>query len=139
MTLFAWVESFTLRTLRYSETIEKISGARLTKINKLIAKQITEEEKLMISTLNSTYTSIRIQDGDYTFTDMVKLLAQNVTSFTKKYNPMDHPRINKYLRTRARKNGPVPDFMQSSGGILRSLGRFRIRTAHVRILRRCGM
>ena len=48
MTLFAWVESFTLRTLRYSETIEKISGARLTKINRLIAKQITEEEKLMI-------------------------------------------------------------------------------------------
>ncbi len=44
-TLFAWAESFTLRTLRYSETIEKISGARLTKINKLIAKQITDEKK----------------------------------------------------------------------------------------------
>jgi hypothetical protein len=36
-TLFAWVDSFTLRTLRYSETIEKITGARLTKINKIIA------------------------------------------------------------------------------------------------------
>jgi hypothetical protein len=45
---------------------------------------------------------------------MVKLLAQNVTSFTKKYNPIDHPRINKYLRTRARKHGSVPEFLQSS-------------------------
>jgi hypothetical protein len=116
MTLFAWVESFTLRALRHSETIEKISDARLTKINKLIAKRITDEEKLTISTLNSTYSSIRIRDGDYIFVDMVKLLAQNVTSFTNKYNPIDHPRINKYLRTRARKHGPVPDFKQSSSG-----------------------
>ncbi len=116
MTLFAWVESFTLRTLRYSETVEKISGARLTKINKLIAKQITDEEKLTLSTLNSTYSAIRIQDGNYIFAGLVKLLAQNVTSFTKRYNPIDHPRINKYLRTRARKHGPVPEFMQSSSG-----------------------
>ncbi len=46
-TLFSWVDSFTLRTLRYAETIEKISGIRLTKINKIIAKQITDEEKLI--------------------------------------------------------------------------------------------
>jgi hypothetical protein len=116
MTLFAWVESFTLRALRYSETIERISGARLTKINKLIAKQITDEEKLTISTLDSAYSAIRVQEGDYIFADLVKLLAQNVTSFNKKYNPTDHPRINTYLRTRARKHGPVPDFMQSSSG-----------------------
>jgi hypothetical protein len=119
------VESFTLRTLRYSETIEKISGARFTNIHKLIAKQISDEEKLTISTLHITYSSIRIQDGDYIFTDLVKLLAQNVTSFTKKHYPMDHPCIKKYLRTRVRKHGPVPDFMQSSGGGKGQQGRKR--------------
>jgi hypothetical protein len=33
----------------------------------------------------------------------VTLLAQNVTSFTKKYAPSEHVRITKYLRTRAMK------------------------------------
>jgi hypothetical protein len=70
-TLFVSVDSFTLRTLRYSETIEKISGVRLTKINKLIeinkliAKQITDEEKLTISILNSAYLKISTQDDEY--------------------------------------------------------------------------
>jgi hypothetical protein len=70
-TLFASVDSFTLRTLRYSETIEKISGVRLTKINKLIeinkliAKQITDEEKITISILNSAYSKISTQDDEY--------------------------------------------------------------------------
>jgi hypothetical protein len=113
-TLFAWADSFTLRTLRYSETIEKISGVRLTKINKIIAKQITDDEKLTLSTLNSAYSSINIQEGAYEFNDLVKLLAQNVTSFTKAYQPTEHPRINRYLHTRARKHGDVPEFMRSS-------------------------
>ncbi len=113
-TLFAWVDSFTLRTLRYSETIEKITGVRLTKINKIIAKQITDDEKLTISTLNSAYSAINIQEGAYEYNELVKLLAQNVTSFTKAYQPAEHPRIHRYLRTRARKHGAVPEFMQSS-------------------------
>jgi hypothetical protein len=72
-TLFAWIDSFTLRTLCYSEIIERISGVRLTKINKIIAKQITDE-KLTISTLNSAYSSITIQESAYEFNDLVKLL-----------------------------------------------------------------
>jgi hypothetical protein len=114
-TLFAWVDSFILRTLRYSETIEKIIGVRLTKINKIIAKQITDDEKLTISTLNSAYSAINIQEGAYyEYNELVKLLAQNVTSFTRLYQPAEHPQIHRYLRTRARKHGAVPEFMQSS-------------------------
>jgi hypothetical protein len=87
---------------------------RRTKINKIIAKQITDDEKLTISTLNSAYTAINIQEGAYEYNELVKLLAQNVTSFTKAYQPAEHPRIHRYLRTRARKHGAVPEFMQSS-------------------------
>jgi hypothetical protein len=94
-TLFSWVDSFPLRTLRYAETIEKISGIRLTKINKIIAKQVTDDEKLTISTLNSTYSSaIKIQDGAYDITELIQLLAQNVTSFTKRYQPTEHQPTN---------------------------------------------
>jgi hypothetical protein len=44
-------------------------------------------------------------------TDLIKLLAQNVTSFTKKYTPQDHPRIMKYLRTRAIRQVVAPSFL----------------------------
>ncbi len=112
-TLFSWVDSFTIRTLRYAETIEKISGVRLTKINKIIAKQITDDEKLTISTLHSTYSAIKIQDGAYEITELIQLLAQNVTSFTRTYQPNEHQRITRYLRTRERKSGFTTNTTQS--------------------------
>ena len=115
-TLFSWVDSFTLRSLRYAETIEKISGVRLTKINKIIAKQITDDEKLTISTLNSAYSAIKIQDGAYDITELIQLLAQNVASFNKAYQPTEHQRITRYLRTRERKSGFTTNTTHSPSG-----------------------
>jgi hypothetical protein len=57
----------------------------------------------IIATLNTKYSALALNAGKYTFTGFVKLLAQNVTSFTKKYVPSNHLRITMYLRTRARK------------------------------------
>jgi len=38
--------------------------------------------------INQHYQTIKhYQKGNYTFTNLVQLLAQNVASFTKKYNP----------------------------------------------------
>jgi hypothetical protein len=82
--LFAWVDSFTLLSLRYGETIERIRAGRQNKINKVIAKQITNDEKLTIATLKPEYSSIKTLSGTYIFAELVKLLAQNITSFTKK-------------------------------------------------------
>jgi hypothetical protein len=92
-TVFSWVDLFILRTLRYAETIEKISEVCLTKINKIVAKKITDDEKLIISALNSAYSAIKIQDGAYDITELIQLLAQKVTSFTKRYQPNEHQRI----------------------------------------------
>jgi hypothetical protein len=103
MTLYAWVDSFTLLGLRYKETVTKMPTGRRVKINKIIGKQITEDEKLLIATLNAPYSSIVMSEGRYVLTDLIKLLAQNVTSFTKKYLPTEHPRIEKYLHTRSLK------------------------------------
>jgi hypothetical protein len=98
------VDSFTLLALRYGETVEKITKLRQTKINRVVARQITDDEKLIIATLQSAFTAVNVHKGLCAFAELVKLLAQNVTSFTKKYSPLDHPRIlKKYLKTRAKR------------------------------------
>jgi hypothetical protein len=61
-------------SLRYGETIERISTGRQTKINKVIAKLITDDEKQTIATLHPSFTAIRIQDGDYVVNELIKLL-----------------------------------------------------------------
>ncbi len=58
MSLFAWVDSFTLLALRYGETVKKITITRQVKINRTLCKQITDDEKLIISTINPTYSFI---------------------------------------------------------------------------------
>ncbi len=84
MTLYAWVDSFTFLTLRYCETVKKISKVRLTKINKIVSKQINDEEKLTIATLHPPYSLIAFNEGNFTFTNLVQLLAQNVASLMMK-------------------------------------------------------
>ncbi len=57
MSLYAWVDSFNVHVLRHTEsTAKKLGNAKRIKINKIIAKQITEDEKLIITTINQTYT-----------------------------------------------------------------------------------
>jgi len=117
MALYAWVDSFTLLALRYGETVKKITNIRQIKINRTVSKQITDDEKLVISTINPAYSAIVMNSGQYIFTDLVKLLAQNTTSFTKKFVPTEHPRISKFLHTRSLKYRHVMDIMtQGSKG-----------------------
>jgi hypothetical protein len=82
----------------------------------VISKQITEDEKLIITTINSTYTSDYINKGDYILGDLINLLAQHTSNFAaKRYQPNEHPRIIAYLKTRARSAGiPLPGFMSSN-------------------------
>ncbi len=105
------MDSFTLLTLRYGETVEEVSKIRQTKINRVVAKQITDDEKLIIATLQSTFTAVNIHNGIiYPFSELVKILAQNVTSFTKRYTPHEHPRIMQYLKTRFKRQVILPTF-----------------------------
>ena len=101
-------------SLRYGETVEKISKVRMGKINRVVARQISDEEKLIIATLQPTFSALNIHNGLYSHPDLVKLLAQNVTSFTKKYTPLEHPRIMKYLRTRAARQVVTPTYITAT-------------------------
>ncbi len=120
ISLFAWVDSFTLLTLRYGETIDRVSKGRQLKINKVIVKQITDDEKQIIATLNPAFPALKLQDGDYVVTELIKLLAQNATSFTQRYTPQDHIRIMKNLRTRAIRQVVAPSFI---GAALKGKGK----------------
>jgi hypothetical protein len=46
------------------------------KMNKVVNKQITDDEKSTIATLNTQYSTIALNAGQYTFTNLVKLLAK---------------------------------------------------------------
>jgi hypothetical protein len=83
--LYAWVGSFTVHVLRHSESTAKfLTKKKKIKINKVISKQITEDEKLIITTINSTYTSDYINKGDYVLGDLINLLAQHTSNFAAK-------------------------------------------------------
>jgi hypothetical protein len=117
VTLYAWVDSFTLLALRYGETVKKITNIRQININRTVSKHITDDEKLIISTINPAYSAIVMDSAQYIFTELIKLLAQNATSFTKRYVPTEHPRISKYLHTRSLKYRHVMEIMtQGSKG-----------------------
>ncbi len=101
--------------LRYEETVKKITSTRQIKINRTVSKKITDDEKLVISTINPAFSAVVMNSDKYTFADLVKLLAQNATSFTKKYVPTEHPRISKYLHSRSLKyRHLVESIMQGS-------------------------
>ena len=112
-TIFAWVESFQLLKARYAATIDgKISKKRTIKINQVIVNQITDNEKRTIATLNTTYTSLVLQQGDFKYDDLSKLLAHNTSSFTETYIPRNHPRIIRYLRARAKRNNTLQELVK---------------------------
>jgi hypothetical protein len=111
-----WIHSLYELNATPRPSRKSLAYIRLTKINKIIAKQITDNEKLTISTLNSTYSAIKIQDGAYDITELIQLLAQNATSFTKAYQPTEHQRITRYLKTREQKSGFTTNATQSPSG-----------------------
>jgi hypothetical protein len=121
--LYSRVDSFTVHMLRHSEsTAKKISRKKRIKINKIISKQITEDEKLIITTIDQNYTSAYINAGDYVLGDLINLLAQHTSNFAaKRYIPSDHPRIVAYLKRRARSSGmPLPGFLAQGSRTIQS-------------------
>ena len=107
--IFKWVESFQFLTLRYAETIPKISKKKQIRINKAIMKQVTDDEKRTITSLDNNYTILSLQNGDYQYDHLSNLLAQNTSSFTVLYKPSEQQRIVRFLKTRQRKEILIPD------------------------------
>jgi hypothetical protein len=117
MSIYNWVDSFTMRILRHTESTSKRLGKKKRiKVNKIIAKkQITDDEKLIITTIDPRFTTAFINAGDYFLSHVISTLAQHTNSFaSKRYIPSEHPRIISYLRVRSRSTSTsLPAFLQT--------------------------
>ena len=123
MSIYNWVDSFTVLILRHTEsTSKKLGKKKRIKVNKIISKQITDDEKLIITTIDPRFTTSFINAGDYFLTHVISTLAQHTSSFaSKRYIPSEHPRIVSYLRVRSRSTGtPLPAFLHTPTTKLRT-------------------
>ena len=78
----------------------------------MIAKQATDDEKVILSGIDSTFTIENIDKGNFMLRIFQDKLASNASRFqSKKYTP--DSRILTYLKVRAHDfNVPVPAFMK---------------------------
>ncbi len=111
--LYQWQASFDPLTRKYEQAKSKaMNKAEYRKMKCFIAKQITDEEKVILAGIDSTFTIENIDKGDFTFRTFQEKLAANASRFqSKKYTP--DSRILTYLKVRALEfNVPVPSFMK---------------------------
>jgi hypothetical protein len=103
MTIYNWVVSFEQPLRRLTQC----QGSNLTtpqheRLRILIAKQITDAEKLKITTIDTALTADMVDKGTYDLDDLKTLLATHINRFDTVYDPSTSSRIMRYLRTRAR-------------------------------------
>jgi hypothetical protein len=89
-----------------------MSKTEFRKMKCLISKQITDEEKVILAGIDSTFTIENIDKGEFLFRTFQEKLAANASRFqSKKYTP--DSRILTYLKVRAQEfNVPVPSLMR---------------------------
>jgi hypothetical protein len=115
--VYNWVVSFELPVRR----ITQCQGTALTKSQvsrskQLIAKQITDAEKLTITMVNTALTADLIDAGTYDLDDIKTLMATHISRFDTSYTPASSMRSMRYLRTRARDfKVDCPNFTKSKG------------------------
>ena len=103
MNIYNWVVSFEqpLRRLTQCQG-SNLDKSQRERLRTLIAKQITDAEKLKITTIDTTLTADMVDKGTYELDDLKTLLATHISRFDTVYDPSANSRIMRYLRTRAR-------------------------------------
>jgi hypothetical protein len=99
--LYQWQASFDPLTRKYEQSKGSgLSNPELRKIKILIAKQITDDEKVILTGLDPAFTIENVDKGTFIFRAFQRKLAENASRFqSKKYTP--DSRILTYLRVRA--------------------------------------
>ena len=114
---YNWIVSFELPVRRITQCQRSaLKKAQALRIRTLIAKQMTDAEKLTITTVDTNLTADLIDSGTYNLDDLKTLLATHIARFETAYSPTSSIRIMRYLRTRARdfKVDP-PSFSKTKG------------------------
>jgi hypothetical protein len=98
--IYNWAVSFELPVRRITQcqrtALKKDQALRL---RTLIAKQMTDTEKLTITTIDTSLTADLIDSGTYKLDDLKTLLATHIARFETAYSPTSSVRIMRYLRT----------------------------------------
>ncbi len=97
-----WAISFELPVRRITQCQRTaLKKDQALRIRTLIAKQMTDSEKLTITTIDTSLTADLIDSGTYKLDDLKTLLATHIARFEAAYSPTSSVRIMRYLRTRA--------------------------------------
>jgi hypothetical protein len=134
MNAYNWAISFELPVRHITQcqrtALQKDQSLR---IRTLIAKQMTDSEKLTITTID---TSLTADLSTYKLDDLMTLLATYIARFEVAYSPTSSARIMRYLRTRACdfKVEP-PSFVKTKGKGKSASPPKRMRTGPQRIWR----
>ena len=110
--LYQWQASFDPLTRKYEQSKgTSLRNPEMRKIKILIAKQITDDEKVILAGLDVSFTIDSIDKGSFIFRAFQRKLAENASRFqSKKYTP--DARILTYLRVRAQEfKVALPHFM----------------------------
>jgi hypothetical protein len=111
--LYQWQASFDPLTRKYEQAKTKdLTKTEYRKLKCLITKQITDDEKVILAGIDSTFTIENIDKGNFKLRDFQDKLAADASRFqSKKYTP--DSRILTYLKVRAQEfNVPVLSFMK---------------------------
>jgi hypothetical protein len=115
--VYNWTGSFELPVRRITQCQRTaLKKDRALRVRTLIAKQMTDSEKLIITTIDTSLTADLIDSGTYNLDDLKTLLATHIARFEAAYSPTSSVRIMRYLRNRARdfKVDP-PSFSKTKG------------------------
>jgi hypothetical protein len=103
MNVYNWTVSFELPVRRTTQCQRSaLKKDQALRIRTLIAKQMTDAEKLTITTIDTSLTADLIDSGAYKLDDLKTFLATHIARFEAAYSPTSSVRIMRYLRTRAR-------------------------------------
>jgi hypothetical protein len=115
--LYQWQASFDPLLRKYEQAKTKtLTKTETRKLKCLIAKQVTDDEKVILAGINPSFTIEGIDKGTYVLRTFQDKLAANASRFqSKKYTP--DARILTYLKVRLKVraqdfNVPVPSFMK---------------------------
>jgi hypothetical protein len=86
--IYQWQASFDPLLRKYEQARgKKMKAKSMLKVKILMAKQFTDEEKIILAGIDTTYSISDIDNGRFRLKKLQSDLAEHVSRFTKRYNP----------------------------------------------------
>ena len=128
--IYQWQASFDPLLRKYEQARgKKMKDKSMLKVKVLMAKQFTDDEKIILAGIDTGYSISDIDNGKFKLKKLQSDLAEHVSRFTRRYNP--DARIIAYLRKRAEEfRTELPSFLnkrKADASTTQESGRKRMR------------